>query len=194
LAAVQMEGPRNRRWSREEFYQMMDLGWFLGQSVELIRGEIMEMPNQKSGHYAGIDKTARCVERVFGPGYWVRTQAPIACGGDTEPNPDVSVVSGSREDYLRQHPTTALLVVEVSDSTLRYDRKTKGSIFASARIADYWIVNLLDRQVEFYRQPTADTTGEFDLIYGDARIYKDSEFLTPLAARDVQILPEELLP
>jgi Uma2 family endonuclease len=173
---------------------MMELGWFLGQSVELIRGEIIEMPNQKSGHYAGIDKSAKRLEQAFGPGFWVRTQAPIALGGDTEPNPDVSVVSGSRQDYLEQHPTSALLMVEVSDSTLRYDRKTKGGVYASAQIADYWIVNLVDRQVEVYRRPISDPTGEFDFIYGDVQIYKPGQVLAPLAAPQAQISVDELLP
>lgn len=191
---VHIEEPRTRRWSRAEFYQMMDLGWFLGQSVELIRGEILEMPNQKSGHYAAIDKTARRLEAAFGPGFWVRTQAPLALRGDTEPNPDVSVVSGAREDYLEKHPVMALLVVEVSDSTLRYDRKTKGGIYASAGIADCWIVNLPDRQVEVYRQPVPDPTGEFDSTYGEVRICKSSDVLSPLALPGVQILLHDLLP
>ena len=191
---VLAQEPRTRRWSREEFYQMMDLGWFLGQSVELIRGEILEIPNQKSGHYASIDKSARRLERVFGPGLWVRTQAPLALGGDTEPNPDVSVVSGSREDYLQQHPTAALPVVEVSDSTQRYDRKTKGGVYASAQISDYWIVNLVDRQVEVYRQPSPDPTGEFDCIYGSMQVFKPGDALVPLAAPPAQVFVDELLP
>src|SRR5262249_54753344 len=176
--ATLLTEPRTRRWSREEFYQMMDLGWFLGQSVELIRGEIIEMPNQKSGHYAGIDKTSKRLEAVFGPGFWVRTQAPLALGGDSEPNPDVSVVSGCREDYLTRHPASALLVVEVSDSTLRYDRQTKGSIYAAAQIADYWIVNLPDRQLEVYRRPIPDQTGEFEFVYEDKQIFQMGDHLS----------------
>ena len=194
MATLQLEQPKTHRWSREEFGQMMDLGWFLGKSVELIRGEIMEMPNQKSGHHAGIDKTARRLEKAFGPQTWVRTQAPLALAGDTEPNPDVSVVQGCREDYLEEHPTTALLVVEVSDSTLRYDRSTKGGIFASAQIADYWIVNLVDRQVEICRQPIADKTGEFDFVFSDVRICKVGDSLSPLAKPQIEILAKDLLP
>jgi Uma2 family endonuclease len=189
-----VEQPRPLRWSQEEFHQMMDLGWFLGQNVELIRGEIVEMPCQKSSHYAGIDKTAKRLEIAFGPGFWVRTQAPVALGGDTEPNPDVSVVSGCREDYLKQHPRTALLIVEVSDSTLRYDRKTKGGIYAAAQIADYWIVNLVDRQVEVFRRPISDPTGEFDFVYGDVQICKPLDILIPLSAPQARILVGDLLP
>jgi len=192
--ATLLNEPRTRRWSREEFYQMMDLGWFLGQSVELIRGEIIEIPNQKSGHYAGIDKTSKRLETVFGPGFWVRTQAPLALGGDSEPNPDVSVVSGCREDYLTRHPASALLVVEVSDSTLRYDRQTKGSIYAAAQIADYWIVNLPDRQVEDYRRPIPDQTGEFEFVYGDKQIFQVGDHLSPLARPQAMILVDDLLP
>lgn len=194
MVTVQLEEPRKHRWTRQEFYQMMDLNWFPGRSVELIRGEIIAIPNQKSGHYAAIDKSARRLERAFGPGFWVRTQAPIALEGDTEPNPDISVVSGSREQYLEQHPATALLIVEVSDSTLRYDRKTKGSIYAAAQIADYWIVNLVDRQVEVYRQPVADVTAECGFSYADIRAYKGSDLLQALATPHVQISADELLP
>jgi Uma2 family endonuclease len=194
LATVQLEEPRKHRWTREEFYQMMDLNWFPGRSVELIRGEIIEMPNQKSGHYAAIDKSATRLEAAFGPGFWVRTQAPLALEGDTEPNPDVSVVSGSREQYLEQHPVTALLIVEVSDSTLRYDRKTKGSIYAAAQIPDYWIVNLVDRQVEVHRQPVADVTAECGFSYAEVRTYKGSDLVQPLAAPHAQISADELLP
>ncbi len=117
-----------RRWSREEYYRLMDLGCFLGQNVELIRGEIIEMAKQNLGHYAVIDKAGKCLEKAaFGPGFWLRTQAPLALEQDSAPNPDIAVVSGSREDYLDHQPATALLVTEVSDSTLRYDRRTKGS-------------------------------------------------------------------
>lgn len=194
MATLQIAEPRIRRWSRDEFYQMMDLGWFLGQNVELIRGEIIEMPNQKSGHYAAIDKTSRRLEHVFAGGFWVRTQAPIALGGDTEPNPDVSVVSGCREDYLQQHPTTALLLVEVSDSTLRFDRTTKVGIYASAAVADYWIVNLPDRQVEVHRRPIPDPTGEFDFVYGDVQVFRGKQTFCPLAMPTASIMAEELLP
>jgi Uma2 family endonuclease len=192
--ATLLNEPRLRPWSRDEFYQMMDLGWFLGQSVELIRGEIIEMPNQKSGHYAAIDKTSKRLEREFGPGVWVRTQAPLALPADTEPNSDVSVVSGSRDDYLAQHPMTALLVVEASDSTLRYDRKTKGSLYGSAALADYWILNLVDRQLEVYRRPIADAAGEFGFVYADVQILKPTDSVSPLAAPHVTIQVADLLP
>ena len=191
---LQIEEPRTRRWSRDEFYRMMDLGWFLGQNVELMRGEILEMPNQKSGHYAAIDQAAECLLRVLGPGVWIRTQAPLALEGDTEPNPDVSVVVGSRSNYLDQHPTTALLVIEVSDSTLRYDRKAKAGIYAGAGIADYWIINLPDRQIEVYRQPIPDPTGELDFVYHDVRLAKSSEVLNLVAFPEIRIQVAELLP
>src|SRR5260370_25744423 len=127
-----------------------------------------------------IDKTSKRLEKAFGPGFWIRTQAPLALPGDTEPNPDVSVVSGTREDYLQQHPATALLVVEVSDTTFRYDRKTKGSIYTAAQIADYWLVNLQDHQVEVYRKPIPDQSDELDFIYEAMPILKLGEALASL--------------
>jgi hypothetical protein len=95
---------------------MVDLGWFIDRRVELIDGEIVDMPSQKFGHYAAIDKSSRHLEVTFGAGCWVRTQAPLSLGLESEPIPDVSVCAGRREDYT-DHPTSALLIVEASDTT-----------------------------------------------------------------------------
>jgi Uma2 family endonuclease len=194
MAMVQISEPRLRPWTRNEFYQLMELGWFLGQNVELIRGEIIEMPNQKSGHYAGIDKAARCLEKYFAEGFWVRTQAPLALEQDTEPNPDISVVKGSRDDYLDHHPTYALLVVEVSDSTLRYDRGTKGIIYASGGITDYWIINLVDRRLEVFRAPNQDPKQVPNYQYGDVQTFGLTDIVCPLAAPEIKILVGDLFP
>ncbi len=193
MATAELIEPTTRRWTRQEFYQMMDLGWFLGQSVELIGGAVIVMPNQKSGHYATIDKSSRCLEKAFGPGFWVRTQAPLSLGVNSDPNPDISVVVGTRDDYLQDHPTTALLAVEASDSTLRYDRSSKGSIYATAKIADYWILNLADRKLEIYRRPQPDAKSEFGYPYQDVTSLSLSDTISPLAVQTT-ILVSDLFP
>src|SRR6266853_670905 len=138
--------PKTRRWSRAEYTMMAELGLFDGQRVELVDGEIMQMPPQKNWHFVTIKLVEEALESAFGPGYWVRTQGPINLGATSEPEPDIAVVAGKPRDY-RAHPNAALLVVEVSDTTLAYDRGRKASLYASASIADYWIVNLIDRQL-----------------------------------------------
>jgi Uma2 family endonuclease len=91
---------------------------------------------------------------VFPQGFDVRTQLPLALGEYSEPEPDVAVVVGSARDYANAHPTTAVLVVEIADSTLALDRHTKASLYAAAGVPEYWIVNLVERQIEIYREPT----------------------------------------
>jgi Uma2 family endonuclease len=86
----------------------------------------------------------------------LRIQLPLVLGEYDEPFPDIAVVSGSPRDYLSLHPTTALLVVEVSEASLKTDREVKGSLYAKAGIPEYWIVNLKERVVEVYREPAKD--------------------------------------
>src|SRR5687767_4018897 len=106
--------PRPRRWTLDEYYRMGELGWFADQRVELIDGEVVEMPPKKDVHVACVSLVAKAVARAFGPGYWVRTQDPLHLINESEPEPDVAVVKGSERDYVGTgHPTGALLVVEV---------------------------------------------------------------------------------
>src|SRR5947209_2506807 len=128
---MRLTEPRTYRWSREEFHQMSDLGWFDEKRVELIDGEIIEMPVQKGPHAMAVLLARDTLEAAFGPGRVVRTQAPLNLGSSSEPEPDVSVVPGTVRDYP-DHPTTALLVVEVSETTLWLDRNRKAPLYASA--------------------------------------------------------------
>jgi Uma2 family endonuclease len=198
LAAIQPSTqqaaePTPRRWTRSEFQQMADLGWFAGQRVELIEGEVMVLSPQKFPHYATCDRVAETLRRELGAGCWVRIQAPLDLGPSSEPEPDVSVVAGSRDDYT-DHPTTALLIVEVSDTTLANDRGRKASLYARSNIADYWIVNLVDAQLEVRRNPVADSSQPYGFSYADETVLQPSEFVTPLNAPQARIAVADLLP
>src|SRR5262249_46272485 len=92
------------------------------------------------------------------------------------------------------NPTSALLLVEVSDTTLAYDRSTKASLYARAGIADYWTVNLVDRQVEVRRNPVPDPSQPYGFRYADEIILSPAHFVSPLAARQAQIPGADLLP
>jgi Uma2 family endonuclease len=185
--------PDKRRWSRDEYYRMAELGWFDGQRVELIDGDVMVQSPQKFGHYAAVDRVAEALRDVFGPGFWVRQQAPMGFGAFSEPEPDVSVVAGRREDYT-DHPTTAALVVEVSDTTLPYDRNRKASLYAAAGVADYWIVNLVDLRVEVYRQPGPDGSQPYGAGYADRQVLLPPAAAAPLAVPGGSVAVARLLP
>ena len=144
--------PKIQTWSRAEYYQMGELGWFEGQRVELVEGEIVVMSPQNFGHSRAVDHIAKLVHSEIGDRFWVRSQLPLKLADGSEPEPDVSVVAGQPGDYT-DHPTTALLVIEVSDTTLAFDRTRKAKLYAAAGIPHYWIASLRDRTFEVMAEP-----------------------------------------
>jgi Uma2 family endonuclease len=173
---------------------MGELGWFTGQRVELIDGEIMVLSPQGPFHTTSTDRVRRILEHTLGAGVWVRMQFPVDFGSYSEPEPDVSVVPGSLEDYTTAHPTTALLIVEVSDSTLSYDRNRKASLYARAGIADYWIVNLVDGQLEVRRHPVPHSSKRYGFDYDAVTILHRADIVVPLCRPEVRIPVGDLLP
>jgi Uma2 family endonuclease len=194
MAVGQQVGPRRRLWTRHEFYRLVDLNFFRGQRVELIEGELVQMPAQKNVHLATICLVAEALRSAFGPGYWVRPQGSLDLSPLSVPDPDVAVVPGSPKGCSTDNPTTALLIVEVSDTTLRYDRGRKASLYARAGIADYWIVNLVHRQLEVRRNPVPDSRQRYGFRYSSRTILAPSDFVMPLAAPQAQIAVADLLP
>jgi Uma2 family endonuclease len=192
MSAPQILEPQTHRWTRAEFNQMGELGWFHDRRVELIEGEVVEMPPLGNRHCISTECTADALRNAFGPGFWVRVQMPLDLGMLSEPEPDIAVVQGLPRHYT-SHPTTALLVAEISDTTLKLDQIRKASLYARAGIADYWIVNLVEQQVEIHRQPQADASQPFGFSYADLVILKPSDFVTPLAVPRARILVADLL-
>ena len=181
-----------RRWTRTEYEQMVDAGIFQpGEHVELLDGEILAMTPQRSAHTSVVHAVAAALGRAFGPGHFVRNQSPLALDPASEPEPDVAVVAGSLWDYAQAHPSTALLIVEVADTSLRLDRQQKGALYARAGIADYWIINLPDGLVEVYREPVQTSTGwGYRLVQSRRR----SESIAPLARPEAEIAVADMLP
>lgn len=186
--------PRPYRWSREQFFQMLDLGWFQDERVELIGGEVIEMAAQLDLHLASITATQDALRLAFGSGYWVRAQGSLDLSPHGIPSPDLAVVPGSHQGAGRTIAKSALLVVEVSDTTLSYDRYHKMSLYAAGGIADYWIVNLVQRQLEVYRDPVADSTQLFGFRYNSRTILDPPDKVSPLAAPQASIIVTDLLP
>jgi Uma2 family endonuclease len=161
---------------------MSELGYFEGKRVQLIGGEVIEMPAQGNKLGATIHRIQRLLEGVFGPGFWVRNQLTLDLDPHGIPDPDIAVVRGDTDQPGDDDPTTALLVVQVSDSMLSYDQNAKASMYAAAGIADYWIVNIPDRQLESRRNPQPDSSAGFGHSYGSLTTLKPGSTATPLAA------------
>jgi len=186
---------QTRRFKRAEYDRLIELGVFQpGDPIELIGGELMVAEPQGAAHYTAIIKTARALEAAFGPGWHVRTQGPIGLDDDSEPEPDVAIVPGGPDDYSRAHPSRAALTVEVAESSLAVDRYRKGSLYARAGLTDYWILNLVDRVLEVYREPAPDAAAPFGWRYARREVLDVTARVAPLAAPSAAIRVADLLP
>ncbi|MCE7980746.1 MAG: Uma2 family endonuclease [Caldilinea sp. CFX5] len=179
---------RPHRWTRAAFDNMVLAGIFEPDArIELIEGEILDMGVQSSWHAIAIRATETALRSVYQQGYEVRSQMPLAIGDDSEPAPDVVVVPGSFRDYRENHPTTALLVVEVSYSTLHFDRNRKLRLYARSGIPEYWILNVVDMQLEVHRDPRGDS-------YGTKQTFYATDVVSPLTLPTASITVADLLP
>jgi Uma2 family endonuclease len=187
--------PRLRLWTREEYYKMAEAGVFQpGERVELIGGRIVAMSPQNSPHFTAIRLVEDALRVLFGAGYDVRVQGPLDLSLSSQPEPDIAVVPGTIRDYSTTHPTTALLVVEVSESILSFDRGEKASLYASAGIPEYWVVNLLDRCLEVNRDPVPTAGQPYGYGYRGNRRYAATDHVSPLAVPQKTVSVADLLP
>jgi Uma2 family endonuclease len=183
-----------RRWRRVEYERLVELGVFVGERLELLDGLLVVREPQDSPHAATVTHIGQVLAMVFGPGWHPRLQAPLALGEHSEPEPDVAVVAGAPLDYVAAHPSTAALVVEVADSSLRLDRRFKAAIYARAGLAEYWIANLVDGTIEVHREPRPATDDADDWTYRSIEILRPPAQVTPLAAPRTPIPVADLLP
>lgn len=186
---------RTRRWTRKEYERLIELGIIREyEPLELIGGQLIVAEPKGSPHATAVELTAQALSRAFGEGWAVRAQNPIALDDESEPEPDVFVVPGTQRDYSDAHPSSAALVVEVSETSLAFDRRHKGSLYARAGVSDYWIVNLVDQRLEIYRHPVVDPSAEFGWRYDDVRALPLDASVSPLARPDVTVRVSALFP
>jgi Uma2 family endonuclease len=157
--------------------------------VELLEGVIVAEPPMDPPHASAITLVAKALQGVIRDRALVRVQAPFIAGPFSVPEPDVAVVPGAASDYYRAHPSTALLVVEASASSLPQDRLSKSRIYAGAAVPEYWIVNLRDQCVEIFRTPDHAKRG-----YAHRSTARCGERIVPVAFPDAGIAVRELLP
>lgn len=183
-----------RRWRRAEYDRLVELGMFIGERLELLDGLLVVREPQGSSHAAIVMHVGQVLTSAFGAGWHARLQAPLALDDDSEPEPDVAIVTGAARDYLTAHPSHAALIVEVADSSLRLDRRFKAELYARARLPEYWIVNLVDGVLEVHREPEPSADANFGARYSVVEVLRPPATATPLAVPAVTIPVADLLP
>ena len=183
-----------KRWRRVEYQRLVDVGAFDREPLELIGGQLIVAEPKGSQHAAAVDMAYVALLSAIPAGWTVRGQNPLALDDESAPEPDLAVVRGSPADFRDAHPTRPALVIEVAESSLQFDRITKSSLYARAGIADYWIVNLIDRVVEIYRDPAADLTAPYGWRYTSLEHARPPAAPTPLGVPGLPIPVASLLP
>ncbi len=169
-----------RKFTREEYYRLIENGILReDEHVELIEGDIIQMVPASPEHVTQTLGLYEQIRRLFGKGYLVRIQSPLSLG-ESEPEPDIAVVRGKLSDYRHAHPTNAVLVIEVAQTSLRYDREVKASIYAKANIPEYWIIDMEHRHLEVYREPMESPDALFGSTYRLRLLLRPDDTIAPL--------------
>jgi putative restriction endonuclease len=185
---------KTRGLRRVEYERLVELGMFTGERLELLEGLLVVREPQGSPHAAIAAHIAQVLSAAFGVGWHARLHSPLALDDQSEPEPDVAVVAGRPLVYVAAHPSTAALVVEVADFTLRLDRQVKTTLYARAGLSDFWIVNLVDRIVEVHREPGPSSDAARAWSYRSVDLLRPPAAVTPLAAPGASIAVADLLP
>jgi Uma2 family endonuclease len=162
------------RLTIEQYHEMIEKGILSeGDPVELLEGWLITKMTKNPPHCVSVDLTRESIDRQLPSGWFSKSQDPITTD-TSEPEPDITVVRGKRRDYLDRHPSPkdVGMLVEVSEDSLKRDRTTKKRVYAAAAIAIYWIVNLIDRQVEVYTIPSGPETKP---DYAQRQDYKEGD-------------------
>lgn len=180
------------RWTAEEFHQMWSFGFFPGRRPYLLNGIILEQGPMDAPHANGVERADTAVRAAFGAGWRYRIQLPLVLNQHTDPMPDIAVVAGLLTGSP-DHPTTAALVIEVADTTLKSDMTEKAEQYATAGIEDYWVLDLNGRRLIVYRDPAPLPASLGATAYRKQQILGPTDRVVPLAAPNSSILVGELL-
>ena len=148
-----------RKWTVKEYHKLGEMGVFHPEErVELLSGNIIKMSAKGTAHTSALGRTDRLLQNLFANLAWVRMQDPIALDDNSEPEPDIALVRIDPFDYATHHPTPSevYLIIEVADSSLTFDREIKAKAYARSGIADYWVLNVNNRQLHVFREPAVD--------------------------------------
>ncbi len=179
-----------RKFTISEYHQMAEKSILSEDDrIELIKGEIIQMSPIGSRHAACVDRVNRLFNRLFPETVIIRVQNPIFLGDDiSEPQPDLAIASYRDNFYLDGHPQPQdiLLLIEIADSSLVYDREVKAPLYAAAGITELWLVNLIEQRLEIYRQPAANG-------YQEIKHCRKNDSISSLAFPDISLVVAEIL-
>lgn len=148
---------QRRLFTVSDYYKMAEVGILSPDDrIELIGGEILKKWRKSSYHAGTVNNLAKLTILALCEKAVVSAQNPISINDYSEPEPDIIVARFREDEYIERHPRPedVFLLIEVADSSLSFDRKVKTPLYAQAGIPEYWIVNLNDRQIEIFRQPS----------------------------------------
>jgi Uma2 family endonuclease len=168
---------RERPLSVAEYEALARTGAFQNERVELVRGRLIRMAPQGDEHAWTIETMNELLIRAFGARARVRPQLPIRSADDSMPEPDFTLVE--RRDEPGPHPSRVFLVIEVADSSLRYDRSIKAPLYAEGTTPEYWIVNTATGQLEVFRRPV-------DGAFTEHFVLGREDVIRPVAFPDIE--------
>jgi len=179
-----------RKWTVKEYHKLGEMGIFNPEErVELLSGNIIKMSAKGTAHTSATRRTASLLRDLLGNQAAIYTQDPIALDDNSEPEPDIAVVRIDPFDYATHHPTPSevYLIIEVADSSLTFDREIKAKAYARSGIADYWVLNVGDRQLHVFREPTENG-------YQSEVILAETASISPIEFPAFNIAIQEMLP
>lgn len=175
------------KWTLEDYHRMIESGVLDDRSVELIRGEIVEMAPEGKPHADFSTKAGNYLARLVGERAEIRPAKPITLPDQSEPEPDVAIVQSCDEEYLEHHPypENVFWLIEYSESTLQKDLGLKAEVYAEAGIPEYWVVNLIDRSVVVFK-------GIQNSRYSSRETYTEGS-IQPEAFPDISVAVDRLV-
>jgi Uma2 family endonuclease len=176
------------KWSIEDYHHMIATGLLDDRPVELLNGEIIEMPPEGKPHSSSSTRTAEYLRDLLGRRAQIREGHPITIrSSNSEPEPDLAIVRRDEDNYWDHHPYPADIfwLIEFSDSSLKKDLDPKAKAYAAAEIPEYWVVNLRSMELIVMREPVnGEYQSQVTLTEGEVR---------PLAFQDVAVALSRLL-
>jgi len=179
-----------RLWTVEEYHRMNEAGIFVpDERVELLEGRIIWMIAKGTAHRSAVGRIDRLLQDCLKNRALICVQDPVKLNDRSEPEPDISVVKIHPLDYADHHPTPSevYLIIEVADSSLKLDCETKAQAYSLAGIKDYWVLDVVKRELHIFRNPTENG-------YESQVIIMESETVSPLEFPDLQIRLSDMLP
>ncbi len=192
--AAARPGPQPFRWTIEQYRELGKLDAFQGVRTMLIDGEIFTTVMPSPPHDTAVSLIHEYLRTAFPTGHYIRNQMGFDIGTRNDPGPDLAVVPGSIRDYATRTPTTAVLVVEVAETSLAVDTTTKAELYATAGVPDYWVIDLENRRLLVYRDPEPLPAGLGATAYRTHLALGPTDTIAPLDASSAAITVADLLP